>query len=117
MVALLGINPRAAFPIMMGACAFLMPMAGMQFVRKKRYSLRACTGMAVGGIFGSALALLIVKELNLTAVMWLVTAVVIMPASRCCGDGGAREEDGNGAGHRPITFTTTRFFRCPSNSA
>lgn len=77
MVALLGMNPRAAFPIMMGACAFLMPVAGMQFVRKKRYSLRASLGLAAGGIFGSALALLIVKELNLTAVMWLVTVVVI----------------------------------------
>lgn len=77
MVALLGMNPRAAFPIMMGACAFLMPVAGMQFVRKQRYSLRASLGLAAGGIFGSALALLIVKELNLTAVMWLVTVVVI----------------------------------------
>ena len=77
LVALLGMNPRAAFPIMMGACAFLMPVAGMQFVRKKRYSFRASAGLAAGGIFGSALALLIIKELNLTTVMWLVTVVVI----------------------------------------
>ena len=77
MVALLGMNPRAAFPIMMGACAFLMPVASAQFVRKKKYSLRAAVGLAMGGVFGSALALLIVKELNLTAVMWLVTVVVI----------------------------------------
>ena len=77
LVAMLGMNPRAAFPIMMGACAFLMPIAGMQFVRKKKYSLRAAAGLAAGGIFGSALALLIVKELNLTTVMWLVTVVVI----------------------------------------
>ena len=44
LVALLGMNPRAAFPIMMGACAFLMPVASMQFVRKKQYSLRAASG-------------------------------------------------------------------------
>jgi uncharacterized membrane protein YfcA len=77
LVALLGMNPRAAFPIMMGACAFLMPVASTQFVRKRKYSLRTAVGLAIGGIFGAALALLIVKELNLTAVMWLVTVVVI----------------------------------------
>ncbi len=77
LVAMLGMNPRAAFPIMMGACAFLMPFASMQFVRKNRYSLRATAGLAAGGIFGSALALLVVKSLPLYWVMWLVTFVVI----------------------------------------
>ena len=77
LVSLLGMNSRAAFPIMMGACAFLMPMAGMQFIRKRRYSLRATLGLAIGGVFGSALALLVVKSLPLYYVMWLVTVVVI----------------------------------------
>jgi uncharacterized membrane protein YfcA len=80
LVSLLGMNPRAAFPIMMGACAFLMPVASMKFVQKRRYSLRASVGLTLGGIFGSALALLIVKSLNLTLVMWLVTLVVIYTA-------------------------------------
>ena len=35
LVALLGMNPLAAFPIMMGACAFLMPVASMKFVRSR----------------------------------------------------------------------------------
>lgn len=77
LVAMLGMNPRAAFPIMMGACAFLMPVASMEFVHKKRYSLRAAVGLAAGGIFGSALALLVVKSLPLYWVKWLVTVVVI----------------------------------------
>lgn len=77
LVSMLGMNPRASFPIMMGACAFLMPVAGTQFVRKMKYSLRAAAGLAAGGIFGSALALLVVKEMNLRAVMWLVTVVVV----------------------------------------
>jgi uncharacterized membrane protein YfcA len=77
LIALLGMNPRAAFPIMMGACAFLMPVAGMKFVRTRRYSLRATVGMAIGGVFGSALALLVVKSLPLYYVMWLVTVVII----------------------------------------
>ncbi len=77
LIALVGMNARAAFPIMMGACAFLMPVAGMEFVHKKRYSLRAAAGLAAGGIFGSALALLVIKSLPLYYVKWLVTAVVI----------------------------------------
>jgi uncharacterized membrane protein YfcA len=77
LVAMLGMNPRAAFPIMMGACAFLMPVASIEFVQKKRYSLRAAAGLAMGGIFGSALALLVVKSLPLYWVKWLVTAVVV----------------------------------------
>jgi uncharacterized membrane protein YfcA len=77
LIALLGMTPTAAFPIMMGACAFLMPVASTQFVRKRKFSLRTTVGMAIGGIFGSALAGLVVKSLPLYYVMWLVTAVVI----------------------------------------
>ena len=77
LIAIVGMNPVAAFPIMMGACAFLMPVASIEFVHKKRYSLRAAAGLAMGGVFGSALALLVVKSLPLYWVKWLVTAVVI----------------------------------------
>ncbi len=41
-VCLLGMNPKAAFPIMMGSCAGLMPMAAVRFVRADRYSPSAC---------------------------------------------------------------------------
>ncbi len=80
LVAMLGMNQRAAFPIMMGACAFLMPVASMEFVHKKRYSLRTAAGLAAGGIFGSALALLVVKALPLTYVKWLVIFVIVYTA-------------------------------------
>jgi uncharacterized membrane protein YfcA len=77
LVSLLGMNPRASFPIMMGACAFLMPVASMNFIRARRYSLRTTVGMALGGIVGSALALLVVKEMDLNNVRWLVMFVVL----------------------------------------
>ncbi len=77
LIAMLGMNQRAAFPIMMGACAFLMPVASMEFTHKKRYSLRTAAGLAAGGIFGSALALLVVKSLPLTYVKWLVIVVIV----------------------------------------
>ncbi len=80
LISMVGMSPRAAFPIMMGACAFLMPVAGMEFVQKNRHSHRASLGLAIGGVFGSALALLVVKELDLRYVVWLVFVVVIYAA-------------------------------------
>ena len=78
LISMLGMTPSAAFPIMMGACAFLMPVASMQFVRKQKHSHRASVGLAVGGIFGSALALFFFTELlDLSKVRWLVTVVVV----------------------------------------
>ncbi len=47
LVSLLGMDPRAAFPIMMGSCAFLMPIAGMRFIRAGSYSLRASVVLAL----------------------------------------------------------------------
>jgi uncharacterized membrane protein YfcA len=80
MVSLLGMNPTAAFPIMMGSCAFLMPIAGYQFIRKGRYDLRASMGLAIGGIPGVLIAALIVKSLPLNWVRWLVVVVVVYAA-------------------------------------
>ena len=80
MVSLLGMNPTAAFPIMMGACAFLMPTASAQFIRKGKYSLRAAIGLAVGGVPGVLIAAYIVKSLPLVAVRWLVVVVVAYTA-------------------------------------
>ena len=60
MVSLLGMNPTVAFPIMMGSCAFLMPIAGVQFIKKARYDLRAALGLALGGVPAVLLAAFIV---------------------------------------------------------
>ena len=81
MVSLLGMNPTAAFPIMMGACAFLMPTASAQFIRKGKYSLRAAIGLAVGGVPGVLIAAYIVKSLPLGIVRWLVVVVVAYTAT------------------------------------
>lgn len=79
-VSLLGMSPLAAFPIMMGSCAFLMPVAGMRFIKFDRYQLRAAIGLTIGGIPGVLIAALIVKSLPLTAVRWLVVVVVLYTA-------------------------------------
>jgi uncharacterized membrane protein YfcA len=80
LISLLGMNPTAAFPIMMGACAFLMPVASMRFVRKGRYSLRPALGLTLGGVPGVLLAAFIVRSLDLATVRWLVVVVVLYTA-------------------------------------
>jgi uncharacterized membrane protein YfcA len=77
LIYLLGMNPRAAFPIMMGSCAFLMPVGGYRFIRTGRYSPRAALGLTIGGIPGVLLAAYVIKQLPLTYVRWLVVFAVL----------------------------------------
>jgi uncharacterized membrane protein YfcA len=80
-VSLLGMNPLVAFPIMMGACAFLMPVGGARFIREGRYNLPASIGLALGGIPGVLIAVFIVRSLPLTWLRWLVVVVVLYAAA------------------------------------
>ena len=77
MISLLGMNPTAAFPIMMGSCAFLMPVGSAEFIRKGKYDLRAALGLAVGGVPAVLIAAYVVKSLPLVWVRWLVVVVVV----------------------------------------
>ena len=45
LVSLCGMNPTTAFPIMMGSCAFLMPIASARFVRARCFDRRATVGL------------------------------------------------------------------------
>jgi len=80
MIALLGMNPKAAFPIMMGACAFLMPVGSIRFIRLRAYRLRPALGLALGGVPAVLIAAYLVGSLPLTAVRWLVVFVVVYTA-------------------------------------
>jgi uncharacterized membrane protein YfcA len=81
MVSLLGMNPIAAFPIMMGSCAFLMPFASLRFIRYNAFSMRAALGLTLGGIPGVLIAAYLVKSLPLVWVRWLVVIVVLYAAT------------------------------------
>jgi uncharacterized membrane protein YfcA len=80
MISLLGMNPTAAFPIMMGACAFLIPVGSLQFIRKQSYDVRTAIGLMVGGPGAVLIAAFIVKSLPLDYVRWGVIVVVIYTA-------------------------------------
>jgi len=92
MISLLGMNPVTAFPIMMGSCAFLMPVASIRFLRATRYDRSAAIGLAVGGIPGVLLAAFLVKSLPLDAVRVLVVLVIGYTAATLWRD--ARRETG-----------------------
>src|SRR4029077_13832669 len=80
LVSLLGLNPKAAFPIMMGSCAGLMPMAAARFVKTARYHPSASVGLTLGGIPALFIAAYLVKSLPLDAIRWLVIVVVVYTA-------------------------------------
>ena len=81
MISLLGMAPTTAFPIMMGSCAFLMPVGSLRFIKAQSYDLRAALGLAIGGIPAVLIAAYLVKQLPLDAVRWVVIVVVIYTAA------------------------------------
>lgn len=77
LVYALGMSARVAFPIMMGSCAFLMPAAGMRFVKEGAYDRKAAVGVTIGGLVGVVIAYYIVKSLPLNILTWLVIGVIV----------------------------------------
>jgi uncharacterized membrane protein YfcA len=74
--SLLGMDPRAAFPIMMGSGASVALIAGVRFVKMGRFHQRAALGLAAGGIPGVMVAVWLVTSLPLEALRWIVLVVV-----------------------------------------
>ncbi len=80
LVGLLGMNAAAAFPIMMGSCAFLMPISSAKFVQRNAYAPRQALALALGGIPAVLIAALIVKSMDVKTMKWLVVVVVLIAA-------------------------------------
>ncbi|HUO78929.1 MAG TPA: sulfite exporter TauE/SafE family protein [Steroidobacteraceae bacterium] len=80
LLALMGVHPLAAFPVMMGACALLMPVAGVRFVRSGWLAWGPALGLSLGAVIGVPFAAFVVKSLELQKLRWLVVAVVLYAA-------------------------------------
>ncbi len=72
-----GLNPGIAFPIMMGACTFSVPIGSMQFIKFDAYSRKITLFTSILGSIGVLFAAFIVKNMNVSALEWLVVAVLI----------------------------------------
>ncbi|MGL6316316.1 sulfite exporter TauE/SafE family protein [Vibrio sp. WXL103] len=77
MIYLLGMNPIAAFPIMMGSCAFLCFFSAGSFIQRRALNTRAALSVAITGPIAVLIAALIVKSLDLDTLAWLVAFVVL----------------------------------------
>ena len=76
MIYLLGMNPLAAFPVMMCSCAFLSFFSSASFIRHNRFNSRATVTVAVVGPIMVIIAAYLVKSLNMHVLSWLVCIVV-----------------------------------------
>lgn len=80
MVSALGINVTAAFPIMMGSCAFLMPSAALKFIRSGRYDRKAAALITVFGTLGVFVAYKAAAALPIDTLTGIVICVMIYTA-------------------------------------
>jgi len=80
LVFALGMSPKVAFPIMMGSCAFLMPVASAKFVREGAYDRKASLAITLFGVVGVLIAAYLVKSLPLNILTWVVIVVIIYTA-------------------------------------
>ncbi len=79
-LALLGMNPIAAYPIMMGSCALLQPVASLRFFQTGKFAWGPSLGLAFGGVIGVFIAAYIVKSMPLVWLRWLVVVVIAYTA-------------------------------------
>jgi len=79
--SMLGMDPRAAFPIMMSSGAMMAMAGGLRFMSAGRFDSRAALGLTLGGIPGVLVAGLLVRSLPLSVLRWVVVFVVIYAAA------------------------------------
>ena len=80
LVLLLGMSADIAFPVMMGSCAYLMPSAGITFVKEGKYDRASAIPMLILGVIGVLIAGFIVTSLPLTLLTYLVCIVMVICA-------------------------------------
>ncbi len=89
LVIFLGMSVDVAFPIMMGSCAYLMPVASIKFVKEGAYNRVACVAFSIFGAVGVYVAYLFFSNLlkntfniggmevtGKTILLWVVVAVM-----------------------------------------
>ena len=78
--SLLGLDTRAAFPIMMGSGGFVGPAGAVRFLKSGRYDLRAALGLTIAGVPAVLIAAYVVRSLPIYTLRWMVVIVVVYAA-------------------------------------
>jgi uncharacterized membrane protein YfcA len=81
LISTLGMDPRAAFPIMMSSGAMMAMVGSFPFMKAGRFDRNAALGLMIGGIPAVLIAGLIVQSLPLDVLRWLVVLVVVYAAT------------------------------------
>ncbi len=80
LLSVLGMDPRAAFPIMMGSGAFAALLGCLAFVKRRNQVNQPALGLAIGGVPGVLVAALLVTSLPVDLLRWVVIVVVVYAA-------------------------------------
>ncbi len=80
LLSALGMDPRAAFPIMMGSGAFAALLGCLAFVKRRNQVTQPALGLTLGGIPGVIVAALLVTSMPINLLRWLVIVVVVYAA-------------------------------------
>ncbi|MEI8297735.1 MAG: permease [Pseudomonadota bacterium] len=82
LLALLGMHPVAAYPIMIGSDGILIPIASLGFLKSGRFDPVVALGLSIGGVIGTLLAfpLIAVLSAHLSLMRWLVIGVILYAA-------------------------------------
>jgi uncharacterized membrane protein YfcA len=72
----LGMNPAVAFPIMMGAATFSVPIGSMEFIKYGQYSRKITLFAATFGVLGVLMGVYLINQLDVSLLQWIVAAIL-----------------------------------------
>jgi len=81
LVSILGMNIGAAFPIMMGSCAFLMDASAFKFIKEGKYDRKAALALTISGSVGVIVAYLLMKYMFSLKTLTYIICVVMLYTS------------------------------------
>lgn len=73
---ILGMSPECAFPIMMGSCAVLMPIASIRFIKEGNSPRKASIAISIGGVIGVIIAATVFSYMPMNAIKVLCVFVI-----------------------------------------
>jgi uncharacterized membrane protein YfcA len=79
-LSLMGMNPRAIFPIMAAGAAVMGAGACIRHIQMGMMDLKVVLGLGIGGVPGVLLAAFIVWKIPIELLRWLIVVVVLYTA-------------------------------------